>query len=118
MFSIQLENLEFKSFHGLYPEEKIIGGSFIVNLSVHFAMSNKKNILIDQTVNYEKLFEIVSKHMNRPTELLENLVVIIADDVFNQINQVQQINISITKKNPPIQQFIGDVSVSYQSKRD
>jgi 7,8-dihydroneopterin aldolase/epimerase/oxygenase len=118
MFCIQLENLVFKAFHGLYPEEKIIGGTFIVNLSVKFIAIKKNNFQISDTVNYETLFQIVSKHINEPTDLLENISVNITNDIFNQLQQVQFVDISITKKNPPIFHFIGDVTVNYQSKRD
>ncbi len=118
MFSIQLENLVFKSFHGLYPEEKIIGTNFIVNLSVQFVLQNDETITIDDTINYEVLFEIVSIHMKKPKELLENLVVNITKDILNRFNQIKQVSISITKKNPPIHEINGDVTVSYQIKRD
>ena len=118
MFSIQLENLVFKAFHGLYPEEKILGGNFIVNLKVNFNYHKKNNLEITDTINYENLFEIISNRMKQPTDLLENVVTQIADDILNQFYQVQSLEISITKKNPPIHQFIGDVIVSYQTKRD
>lgn len=118
MFSIQLENLVFKAFHGLYPEEKNFGGKFIINLSVNLNAINKESIEISETVNYENLFQIVSYHMNQPTDLLENVLTQIANDILKQFNQVQSIDISITKKNPPIHQFIGAVTVSYQTKRN
>ena len=117
MFLIQLNNLSFKAYHGLYPEEQIIGGTFIVNLSINVLIKEKEVIAIDETVNYEMLFETVSLHMQQPTALLENLTKHIADDILKQFHQVQEINISITKKNPPIKKFCGDVTVSYTRKR-
>ncbi len=118
MFSIQLENLVFKAFHGLYPEEKIIGGNFIVNLSVKFIATKSDDIEILDTVNYENLFQIVSNHMYQPTDLLENIATKISEDILNKFQQIQTLEISITKKNPPIHQFNGDVTVRYQTKRD
>lgn len=117
MFTIQLNNLSFKAFHGLYAEEQIIGGTFIVNLSVNFSIANNKVITIDETVNYENLFQTVSYHMQQPTALLENLTKNISDAILKQFHQVQEIDIRITKKNPPIKNFNGDITVCYTTKR-
>ena len=42
MLTIQLNNLIFHAYHGLYEEEKIIGNDFEVNLEVKFH-EQKKN---------------------------------------------------------------------------
>lgn len=113
MFSILLENLQFKSFHGIYKEERVLGNLFIVNLKVNYLIQQKLDSIIN-TINYKKLFDIIDKRMAIQSELLEHIVKDIADEIFNQFSLANYVTITITKKNPPIENYIGDVSVSYE----
>lgn len=118
MLSIHLQNLQFKSFHGLYAEEKILGNKFEVNLIVKYQPQNLPVLNINETINYEHLFSIVEKRMMVSTELLETLVTVISDDIFNSYSFVKNVVISITKLNPPIKGFIGNVAVSFEKSID
>jgi dihydroneopterin aldolase len=114
MLSIYLQKLRFKSFHGLYPEEKVLGNQFEVNLTVKYLPQHLPIVNIEQTINYQDLFEIVEKRMLVPTELLETLAPIITDDIFAAYPFVKNIIISIAKFNPPIDRFNGNVAVSFE----
>ncbi len=117
MISIHLQNLQFKAFHGLYAEEKVLGNIFEVNLTVKYQPEILPIINIDQTINYQNLFEIVEKRMNVATELLETLVTLISNDIETAFPYIRHIEISITKKNPPIKGFNGNVAVSFETNR-
>jgi len=52
--------------------------------------------------------------MNTPTPLLETLVVNISNAIYTIDNNIKEISIKIEKKHPPIQNFIGNVAVSYK----
>ena len=78
VITIKLDNLQFYSFHGLYPEEKVIGGDFYVNLEASFSIQGVNAEIeplteIDQTVDYASIFNIVSRIMSTPRELLETV---------------------------------------------
>jgi 7,8-dihydroneopterin aldolase/epimerase/oxygenase len=117
MLTIHLHNLQFKSFHGLYAEEKILGNHFEVNLTVKYQPKKLPIQSIEQTINYQNVFEIVEQQMSTPTALLETLVVAIANEILKQFSMAKEVDICIAKKNPPIPNFIGNVAVSYQIKR-
>lgn len=117
MFTIHLQNLQFKSFHGLYAEEKILGNCFVVNLTVKYQPTTLPINAIEQTINYQNIFEIIEKRMSIPTELLETIVVDIANEIMNAFLIVEEVDICIAKKNPPIKNFVGNVAVSYLIKR-
>lgn len=112
MFTINLHNLNFFSFHGMHEEEKILGNEYEVNVEVTF---EEKGAItkIDDTINYVKVFELVKQRMNIPTALLET----VAQDIVNQVhsadNRVRSVTVSVEKKNPPIANIQGSVSVSY-----
>jgi dihydroneopterin aldolase len=110
--TIHLHNLKFHSFHGIHEQEKVLGGEFEVNVDVEIYQSQKIDS-ISQTINYVEVYEIVKQRMAIATPLLETIV----DDLINNIHHhaaslIKSISISIIKTNPPIQNFIGSVSVS------
>jgi dihydroneopterin aldolase len=81
LYKVQLHNLEFFAFHGLYEEERIIGNKFIVDLEVAIeAFSEFKSI--EHTINYVSLFEVITKKMNHPVDLLETLAIQIIEEVY------------------------------------
>ncbi len=114
MITIRLRNLEFHAFHGLYDEEKILGNSFYVNLTVHYSRQGKETDTLADTINYEELFTIIREKMKEPHELLENLVTGIGVQIRTRYTQIQYLNIEITKKNPPVEGWRGDVQVGYE----
>ena len=71
-FTVQLHNLKFHSFHGLYPEEKLLGGEYEVSVDVCFEAEGKITS-IHQTVNYVAVYHTIKKRMDQPTELLETV---------------------------------------------
>lgn len=116
MFTIHLTNLQFKAYHGLYPQEKILGNKFIVNLHVHYKAINSI-ITIADTINYEKLFALVQQQMNIATPLLETVAQNIAKEILKSFSEALEVDICIAKKNAPIQCLIGNVAVQYCKKR-
>ena len=115
MYRVQLHNLIFFAFHGLYEEEKILGSQFQVSLEVsisdHTEFEN-----IEDTINYVSLFEIVKTKMNQRFDLLETLAESIIQEVYNKDKRVDEITISINKKNPPIKGINGNVGIALQRK--
>ncbi len=113
MFTIHLSNLKFFSFHGVHPEERILGGAFEVNATVTFK-EDKRIEDLQQTVNYVKIYDIIKLQMAIPTPLLETVAQDLAEKIYIADNRITSINISIKKTHPPIAAFIGTVGVSYK----
>ena len=112
-FTIELRSLWFFSFHGLYEEEKKVGGEFIVDVFAKFPTGKNNISSIDETINYAALYAIVKTEMNQPRELLEILAQSIAEKIHTQYVSLKEIEIRIEKKNPPITGFVGSVAVRY-----
>lgn len=112
MTTIHLNHLKFFSFHGLHEEEKILGNEYEVNISLGFdEMGPVHNI--DETINYEKIFNLVKQRMNIPAALLETVAQDLANDMYAADNRIRSISVSVEKKNPPIANMEGTVSVTY-----
>ena len=115
MYKVQLHDLEFFAFHGLYEEERIIGNKFIVNLEV--VINNFSEFLsIEDTINYVSLFELIKIKMNHPVDLLETLATQIVEEIRLLDNRINSVNISIKKINPTIKGIRGNVGITIQKK--
>ncbi len=115
MLKIFLHNLKFRSFHGLYPEEKLLGSEFSVDIDLYLN-SNDQISRLNQTVDYTAIYEIVKSRMSQPTELLETVAQDIVFLISRSDGQIKKIHISITKTHPPIKQFEGVVGVSFEKE--
>ena len=118
MMTIQLHQLRFHAFHGIYAEEKVLGGEFEVNLSVNYEPTHLPVTDLHQSINYALLYELVKKKMETPSAILETFVTNLAMDILAQFSIVEEVYISITKLRPPIINFEGSVGVSFTLKRN
>lgn len=115
VITVELINIRFFAFHGLYELEQKTGTDFIVDLKVKYVPGSTE-ITIDETINYETLFELVKSKMEVPEKLLETLTKNIANSIYEQFPFTKEINIRIEKINPPIENMCGNVAVSYRQK--
>ena len=115
LLSIELNDLHFYSYHGLYAEEKKTGNEFEVNLSVSFQPVSGTVTDISDTVNYSKLYALLKTEMEKPRHLLETFVMEFAEIIHTSYPQVKKIEIAITKLHVPIAKFIGTARVKYSA---
>lgn len=103
MGKISLKGMEFFAFHGVYEEERVKGNKFEVDLSIHYPFENK--VIDDQlggTIDYAELYELVKVVMDKPANLLEYLALSIRDQIKAKFPQIDQVSVTVTKFNPPI----------------
>jgi len=113
-FTIELRSLEFYSFHGLYEEEKKIGGEFVVDAFAKFPAEGHSLKSIDETVNYAALFAIIKEEMAKPRELLETIAQSIAEKIYAKYSVIKEVEIRIEKKKAPIVGLNGSVAARYR----
>jgi 7,8-dihydroneopterin aldolase/epimerase/oxygenase len=117
-FSIELKDLHFHAFHGLYPEEKKRGGQFLVNLRVDYRpflndSPIDSSVTISNTIDYAILFDICKEVMSQPTELLENVALAISRAIKARFPIACRIEVAITKCKPPIPGCTGSSLVTH-----
>ncbi len=118
MIDIYLKDLKFTCAHGVYKEEALTRGLFIVNLAVTYEPNTVPVKQIAETIDYTSLYALVKKRMQTQTPLLETLVTEIALEILQKFELVQKVNITIDKMNAPIENFEGIVGVGYTIKRN
>ena len=113
VMTIELKQLRFFAYHGLYEEERKTGNEFEVTLIVTCQPLSGTITDISDTVNYGELYQLLKTEMQKPRDLLETLVMEIAEIIHISFPTVKTIEISVTKLFPPIVKFTGTVGVRY-----
>ena len=118
MDKIKLKDIKIYAYHGCLSEENLIGGEYLVNLSVFSNL--KKSSVSDElkdTIDYVSLLNIVKKEMLSPSKLLENVVKRVVDKIFLVFPKINKVSLEISKLNPPINGNVFSVSVKNKVKR-
>ena len=113
MSTIAIEGMEFHAFHGCFKEEQVIGNTFMID--VHFDTDTSSSELsdsLDETVNYAAVYEIVKQQMAINSKLLEHVGRRIMDAVLMRFQEIDFIEVKVSKLNPPVGGKVYSVSVT------
>lgn len=100
---IYLRNVRFHAFHGVLPQEGIVGNDYLVNLVLDYDFSSAmKTNELQGTLNYAEVYQKVREEMAVPSKLLEHVAGRIAHRLFSDFPEIQKLQLSITKVNPPM----------------
>lgn len=100
---IYLRNVRFHAFHGVLPQEGIVGNDYLVNLVLDYDFSSAMQTdELQGTLNYAEVYQKVREEMAVPSKLLEHVAGRIAHRLFSNFPEIQKLQLSITKVNPPM----------------
>jgi len=110
---IRIEGMEFYAFHGHFPEERIVGNSFIVDLEIETDLSlPSKTDNLDDAVDYQKAYKIVASEMEKKSALLENIAGRILKSLSMELDGIIGATVKVAKINPPLGGKIRSVSIT------
>ena len=100
---ILLRDLRFHAFHGVLPQERLVGGNFVVDLRVGYPLAQAMTSdRVDDTLNYASLYALVEREMQQPSSLLEHVAGRIAQASAKTFPEAISIDLTLTKQNPPM----------------
>jgi len=103
MSIISIEGMEFFAYHGCFKEEQVIGTKFRIDLFLNVDTSAaEKSDQLQDTVNYQSVFQLVKKEMETTSKLLEHVGRRILRSINEQFPTVEHARIKIRKLNPPL----------------
>lgn len=110
---IRLKGLQIYAYHGVLPQERETGSYFYINicLTTDFTEAAITDNL-EKTISYADVFEAIKDEMNIPSLLLENVCERIGNRLFNDFPTINEIDIELTKENPPMGAFAQSIGVS------
>lgn len=114
-FTISLDHIRIFAFHGIYEEERIAGAEFEIDVQVAYQADTEVRS-IEETIDYTALYALVKQIMEEPTPLLETVCWKIGTAAKDRFPAITEINISISKLNPPVGNFQGQLKVSWHKQ--
>lgn len=109
---ITLHDLRLHAFHGVLPQERIVGGDYRVTLRVDYDVSRAMETDdVADTLDYSVLSDMVRQQMAVPSALLEHVAGRIGKAVFQRFPQVTAVDVEVVKCNPPMGVQCGGASV-------
>lgn len=101
--SIRLKNMKFYAYHGVLPQEKIAGNSFLVNVELTADLSRSfETDHVKDTVNYASVYDLIKEEMAIPGELIEHVASRIFDRIKRSFPQINALEVRLAKLNPPV----------------
>ena len=106
---IILEGMQFYGFHGVNPEERTLGQSYVVDLAVEMDLRQPgASDRLEDTVSYTRLYRAVQEVMEGESKnLLEATAQAIASRVLAEF-PVAAVRVQIKKPRPPIRGSVID----------
>ncbi len=114
---IIIEDLRIYAYHGVLPEEKIIGTWYLVNLEITTDLWNAvESDALSSTLNYAEINDIIHREMAIPSKLMEHVGGRILNTVYQNYPGITFLKIKITKTNPPMKGEMKGVSIELEKK--
>lgn len=108
---IKVNGIRVYSYHGCLPEEGIIGGEYIVDVTItgDFSEAENSDDLTD-TADYCVVYETVKREMAIRSKLIEHVAKRILDSLRKEYPGVSVFDVRVTKINPPMNGTVNNVS--------
>ncbi|PRP67756.1 dihydroneopterin aldolase [Nonlabens agnitus] len=118
MHKIILNNVRVYTNHGCLTEEELIGSEYRVDLEVttDLTKSSQTDDLND-TVDYVYLNKVIKEEMAVRSKLLEHVAQRIINRIFTDENMVKEIQVKVSKLNPPLGGDVEMVTIQMEQSR-
>ncbi len=101
---VRLINAVFYAHHGVHQEEHKIGGRYEVDVALYFDFSEAaRTDSLESTVDYARTYQVIeSMVVGRRYYLIERLAFEIAHGLLEQFTQLDAVEVTVRKHNPPV----------------
>ncbi|MGC5743061.1 dihydroneopterin aldolase [Chryseobacterium sp. NFX27] len=115
MSKIFLEDVKIYAYHGVLPEENIIGTYYIVNAELHTDLwEAAETDDLKDTISYADINGIIHQEMAVKSKLLEHVAGRIIMKIHEHFPQISYIKLKITKTSPPMQGEMKGASIELE----
>ena len=100
---IFLQEIRCYAYHGVAPQENLIGNEYVIDLKlkVNISRASQTDEVMD-TVSYADVHELIKAEMAVPSKLLEHVGGRIAMKLFEVFPAIEEIELRLSKRNPPM----------------
>lgn len=96
--SLNLMGMRFFGHYGYYPEEQLLLTELILDVTVDFQIPDQVGIQLEDTLNYESVYQLIRQEMNQPEALLESIALRLIKAIKLSDNRISYCSINLSKK--------------------
>lgn len=101
--SIELCGMEFHSYHGCLEKERRKGARYLVDFRCTLDVSKAvQTDNLEDTLDYGRIYDIVSAQMAIPSNLLEHVAGRIVAAIAEEFPWLGSFSIKVSKEKPPV----------------
>ena len=101
MSKIYLEDVKIYAYHGVLPEENVIGTYYILNLEIHTDLwKAAESDNLNDTISYADINDILHQEMQIKSKLLEHVAGRIINKINEKFSNVSYVKLKLTKTAP------------------
>lgn len=113
-YQVSIDDIRIFAFHGLYPEERILGNWYALDVVVESETQPAFSDDIANTIDYSQIYAICKQLMAEPVDLLETVAEAIAQKIKSELTEEVAVLVQISKENPPMGVSAGRSTVVYR----
>ena len=113
-YQVSIDDIRIFAFHGLYPEERILGNWYTLDVLVESESQPNFSDDIVNTIDYSQIYAICKLVMANPVDLLETVAETIAQKIRAELKEEVAVLVQISKENPPMGVSAGRSTVVYR----
>lgn len=113
-YQVSIDDIRLFAFHGLYPEERILGNWYTLDVLVESESQPNFSDDIANTIDYSQIYAICKQVMANPVDLLETVAETIAQQIRAELMEEVAVLVQISKENPPMGVSAGRSTVVYR----
>lgn len=115
MSKIYLEDVRIYAYHGVLPEENIIGTYYILNLEIHTDLwKAAESDDLNDTISYADINDILHQEMQIKSKLLEHVAGRIINKINEKFSDVSYVKLKLTKTAPPMKGEMKGASIELE----
>lgn len=100
---IFLKEIRCYAYHGVAPQENLIGNEYVIDLKLKVDISQASQTdEVADTVSYADVHELIKAEMAVPSKLLEHVGGRMAAKLFEVFPAIEEIELRLSKRNPPM----------------
>ena len=93
-----LEGMRFFGHYGYYPEERKLLTELVLDLSVEFNLPETDALNLEDSLNYETIYELIKIEMNQSEALIENIAKRLIHSVKKFDARIVKCNLTLYKR--------------------
>jgi 7,8-dihydroneopterin aldolase/epimerase/oxygenase len=117
---IYVNGMEFYGYHGVLPEETVLGQRFLVDLVAEIDLKEAGlTDNLEESISYVDLYQVCQGIVEgEPFKLIETVAEKVAMVILEQFAKVKQVSVKVVKPNPPIKGHYHSVAVEIIRSRN